>query len=85
MLQSALCPLVRPHEGIDDGLFLLVCAELNTFLHDVASELMLRELHQLCRDQRDDLVAIFQSAVLNDVLRYVIAILIDNERCSAGI
>ena len=53
---------------------------LDAFLNHVASKFVLREIGYLRYDQVDQLGAIFHSAMLDDVLSHVIAILVEDER-----
>ena len=63
----------------DDFLSLDIIAVLYTLLNHVTSEFVLGKCDKLSRDEGDDLDSVLRIAMLDDMLRNVVAILVNNE------
>lgn len=77
--QRRLSLFIKRCQGGDDFLSLGVTAMLYTLLNDVAGKLVLREGYELRRDERDDFDSVLWIPMLNDMLRNIIAVLVDDE------
>jgi hypothetical protein len=64
---------------------LVVRSEHQALLNDIAGKLVLREVEQVCLDQTDDFRTIFRSAMFDDVLSDVVAVLIGDEVGTASV
>ena len=84
MLHGRISLFIQRAEGGHHFLPLLVASELDALLDDVAGELVLGVHDDMRRDDGNDLGSIFRPAMLDDVLRNVISVLIDDEIRSAG-
>ena len=80
-LKRTLTLFVDRSHSSNDSLPFLRRARFDTVLHDIASKFVLREAHQLRSHKSNGSASVFLSTMLNDVLHYVIAILVNNQGC----
>lgn len=84
-LQRTLSLVVQRRQARDDLPSLFVGAKLDTLLDDVARKFVLREEHELRGDDGDDLGLVFLVALLNHMLRDVVAVLIHDQGKRASV
>lgn len=82
-LKWALPFLVQDGQNIDNLLSLFRRAELYALLDHVARKLMLGKVRQVPGDQRYDLGPVFLPAMLDHMLRHIVAVLI-NDQCRSA-
>lgn len=85
VLQIAVPFVVHGSQDIHNLLPLLRVAKLDARLNHIAGELVLRVVDEIRRDQRDDPIAVLLSAMLDDMLSDIVAVLIANEVLSAAV
>lgn len=78
-MQIAVPFIIHRGQDIHDLLSLFQVAKLDTRLDYVTGEFVLRVVDEVGRDERDDPVSILLSAMLDDMLCDVVAILIADE------